>query len=61
MVDIFSLSKIVVILIVAVNAIAIGVVIFDLATGSYKRYIELRADHFEQLYRIESRLKGDKK
>jgi hypothetical protein len=61
MVDFNWLSYILLIAVGFINVIAALVIIRELSTGSYKRYIEKREYHLEQLRRIEKQLKiGEK-
>ena len=53
----YWLSYIILIAVGFINVIAALMIIRELTTGSYKRYIEKREYHFEQLRRIEKQLK----
>lgn len=57
MIDLNLLFNAIVIAVVVVNLVAIAATIRELATGSYKRYIEKRMLHLEQLRRVEEALK----
>ena len=57
----YLLSNIIVFTIIVVNIVAGLMVIWELVTGAYKKYIDKREYHLEQLHRIEQHLKdGDK-
>lgn len=57
MINFYWLSFIILIAVGLLNLIAAIVIIRELTTGSYKRYIEKREYHFNQLRRIEMQLK----
>jgi hypothetical protein len=59
--NLYWLSTLLVFAIVIVNIIAGLFILWELVTGSYKKYIDKREYHLEQLRRIEQQLRrGDK-
>ena len=60
--NLYLLSNLIIFAIIVVNIVAGLLILRELATGSYKKYIDKREYHLDQLRRIETHLKkGDKK
>lgn len=57
MIDLHSITMLLLVVVVLINIIAVIAITTELVTGSYKKYLTKSDEHYRQLSRIENELK----